>query len=219
MTRGRWITPEASASTERVCWRISLPLAVEWVAALRGAIDDLRFSSNWEQLSGIDPDEAAGTWADIFDSIEECRVIGTIFPYILAATPTGALPCAGGVFLRVDYPVLYSLLAAAYKDDADHFHVPDLRGRTVIGNGQGSGLSNRVLGTDLGEETHSLSTAELASHAHGESIAVPSVVTIGTGAPTPAATSSTGTTGSAGSGSAHNNMQPTHVVRYAIWAK
>ncbi|MCX6902635.1 MAG: tail fiber protein, partial [Verrucomicrobia bacterium] len=44
---------------------------------------------------------------------------------------------------------------------------PDLRGRFVVGTGQGSGLSNRTLGQTGGEENHVLTWNEMPSHNHG----------------------------------------------------
>jgi len=43
---------------------------------------------------------------------------------------------------------------------------PDLRGRFIIGTGQGSGLTNRKLNDSGGEENHILSTNEMPSHTH-----------------------------------------------------
>lgn len=52
-------------------------------------------------------------------------------------------------------------------DGTTTFNRPDYRGRTLIGAGTGAGLTARTIGQTLGEETHTLTTAELASHAHG----------------------------------------------------
>ena len=93
--------------------------------------------------------------------------LGTIFPLALAAVPTGALECDGSTYLRVDYPDLYAALDSAFITDADHFVVPDLRGRTILGVGTGSGLSTYAMNASGGAESHVLSTAELASHSHG----------------------------------------------------
>ena len=43
---------------------------------------------------------------------------------------------------------------------------PDLRGRFVLGQGQGSGLTNRNMKNTGGKETHILSESELPSHDH-----------------------------------------------------
>ncbi len=44
---------------------------------------------------------------------------------------------------------------------------PDLRGRFVLGAGNGAGLSKRTAGQTGGEEGHVLSVAEMPSHGHG----------------------------------------------------
>jgi microcystin-dependent protein len=43
---------------------------------------------------------------------------------------------------------------------------PDLRGRFVVGTGQGSGLTNRNLNDKGGEEMHALTVNEMPSHNH-----------------------------------------------------
>jgi microcystin-dependent protein len=44
--------------------------------------------------------------------------------------------------------------------------LPDLRGRTIIGVGQGNGLTNRPLGEISGAETHKLLECQIPSHNH-----------------------------------------------------
>lgn len=46
-------------------------------------------------------------------------------------------------------------------------NTPDLRGRFVVGSGQGSGLSNRIVGDTGGQEEVALTTAEMPAHTHG----------------------------------------------------
>jgi microcystin-dependent protein len=43
---------------------------------------------------------------------------------------------------------------------------PDLRGRFILGSGQGVGLTNRTIGQTGGAETHVLTTNEIPSHTH-----------------------------------------------------
>lgn len=43
---------------------------------------------------------------------------------------------------------------------------PDLRGRFILGQGQGVGLTDRVLNAVGGAETHTLTTNEIPSHTH-----------------------------------------------------
>jgi len=92
--------------------------------------------------------------------------LGMVFPFVTSAVPTGALECDGATYLRTDYPDLYAALDSAYIVDADHFKVPDLLGRTVIGVGHGTGLSTYAMDASGGEESHILSTAQLPNHSH-----------------------------------------------------
>jgi len=89
-----------------------------------------------------------------------------------ADIPAGWLYCDGSAVSRTTYANLFNEIGATYGagDGSTTFNIPDLRGKTAIGDGQGTyaGASVRVLGDFLGEETHQLSVAELASHAHSD---------------------------------------------------
>lgn len=96
------------------------------------------------------------------------------------------------------------------------FFLPDLRGRAPIGAGQGMGLTNRVLGTGIGEETQTLSVAEMPSHSH-------TVQTQQAGGASTAGTISKSThlrlpeaTSSVGGSQPHNNLPPSLPVNYII---
>lgn len=78
--------------------------------------------------------------------------VGTIVMWTGSVAPNGWVLCDGGSYPRLDG----TGLAVA----------PDLRGRFVLGQGQGAGLTNRVLGATGGEETHQLTLSELPSHTH-----------------------------------------------------
>lgn len=146
-------------------------------------------------------------------------IVGLIVPFVTADPPPNVLPCDGSEYLREDFPTLYDLLDPFFIVDADHFKVPDLRGRSVIGVGSGSGLSNRNVGDVGGEEEHQLTVGELASHSHSIELTtgVPGVspgevifdVTI------PIIPDATGNTGG---DEAHNNMQPFYALNYGIVA-
>lgn len=83
--------------------------------------------------------------------------------------PPGWLLCNGAAVSRTTYAALFALLGTIYGagDGASTFNLPDLRGRAVIGAGQGVGLTNRSLGDLPGAETHTLTVAQMPSHAHG----------------------------------------------------
>ncbi|MEJ1354924.1 MAG: tail fiber protein [Candidatus Sedimenticola sp. (ex Thyasira tokunagai)] len=62
---------------------------------------------------------------------------------------------------------LFSLLGTTYGGDGrTTFALPDLRGRTAIGDGTGSGLTTRHLGDRVGDNNVTVTTSNLASHDH-----------------------------------------------------
>jgi microcystin-dependent protein len=119
-----------------------------------------------ETLTDAEEDNLDAIVSQTFADLEGFAMLGTIFPYATATTPSGALDCDGSTYLRTDYPNLYAALDSAFIVDADHFKVPDLLGRTVIGVGHGTGLSTYAMDASGGAEGHVLSTAELPNHNH-----------------------------------------------------
>lgn len=99
--------------------------------------------------------------------------------------------------------------------DPSKFRIPDQKGRMLIGAGTGTGLTNRVLGTLYGEESHLLTIAEMPSHNHTYTSVV---VGLGTGGPVfvPAAIASAAVTGSTGGSSAFNILSPCQAVNFKI---
>lgn len=142
---------------------------------------------------------------------------GTILPYAGSSAPTGYLLCDDSAVSRATYSALFAVIGTNYGvgDGSTTFNVPDLRGNVPVGKDAGT---FSTLGSTGGEETHSLSIAEMPAHTHpGEYVIVGSGST-----PTGAAgeSSGTGTVTTAvptqGSGTAHNNLQPYQVVNYII---
>lgn len=81
--------------------------------------------------------------------------------------PMDWLSCDGQSLPIAQYNVLFSLLGTTYGGDgATTFNLPDLRGRVMMHQGQGTSLTNRALGAKGGTETHVTSQAELPSHNH-----------------------------------------------------
>lgn len=84
----------------------------------------------------------------------------------------GWLVCDGRSLQKEAYPDLYTVIGTSFgSDNGSTFNLPDCRGRTPCGVGQGPTrngipLSNRILGQYLGKETHQLSIAEMPSHTH-----------------------------------------------------
>ena len=82
--------------------------------------------------------------------------IGEIMTVGFNFCPRGTLEADGRLLAISQHSALFSLFGTYYGGDGrTTFALPDLRGRTVIGAGQGPGLSNRVLGQKGGAETSS----------------------------------------------------------------
>lgn len=91
---------------------------------------------------------------------------GVVVPFAGSTAPTGYLLCDGTSYPTATYPDLFAAIQYTYGGSGANFNVPDLRGRTPVGAGAGTGLTARTLGGTAGEERHTLITAELAAHNH-----------------------------------------------------
>lgn len=163
--------------------------------------------------------------ANLTDSTGRLNPPGMVIDYASSSVPTGWLACDGSAVSRTTFAALFSAIGVVWGagNGTTTFNVPDLRGRTSIGSGTGSGLSARTIATTGGEETHQLTTGELASHTHqnfatGDILAARN--TAGSNATFPSggllAVSLPQNSGSAGSNTAHNNMQPFAVLNKII---
>lgn len=93
---------------------------------------------------------------------------GVILPYGGAAAPDGFVLCDGAAISRTTYATLFTALGTAYGvgDGSTTFNVPDMRGRSPLGSGTGSGLTARTIGQTAGEESHALTSDENGQHTH-----------------------------------------------------
>ena len=147
--------------------------------------------------------------------------------------PVGWAFCQGQLLSIAQNTALFSLLGTTYGGDGSQtFALPDLRGRAVIHQGQGPGLSNYVEGEIAGAESVTLDQPQLPSHSH-------SMVgnTAGATAPDPGPTVAMGATATGepiygsvtepvalsqqavtltGSGQPHENRQPFLAISYII---
>lgn len=94
---------------------------------------------------------------------------GTLIDFAGTSAPQGFLNCDGSAVSRTTYAGLFSAIGTAWGagDGSTTFNLPDLRRKTTIGSGGTavSGPANTV-GSTGGEETHTLTAGELASHNH-----------------------------------------------------
>ena len=82
-------------------------------------------------------------------------------------TPTGFFPCDGRILPIQQYTALFSLLGTTYGGNGSTtFALPDLRGRMVLGQGNGPGLTPRHIGEASGTETNTLLLTNLPAHNH-----------------------------------------------------
>src|ERR1700739_3198938 len=88
-----------------------------------------------------------------------------IFPFDFA--PLGWAVCNGQLMPISQNTALFSLLGTYYGGDGKStFALPNLQGRAPMHQGNGAGLSSRVIGETGGEPTVSLNLNEIASHNH-----------------------------------------------------
>ena len=93
--------------------------------------------------------------------VGEIRMFGGNFP------PVGWAFCNGQVLAISQNSVLFALIGTTYGGDGvTTFNLPDLRSRVPISDGQGSGLSNYVIGQNGGVEQVTLNTSNLPAHSH-----------------------------------------------------
>jgi microcystin-dependent protein len=147
----------------------------------------------------------------------EIRLMSFNFP------PKGWAFCDGQLLPINQNQALFSLLGTTYGGDGRvNFGLPDLRARTPIHVGQG-----HILGERGGEQSHTLTVAELPSHVHvmNASVSNADVVSPGGnvlaqssqlyGPPVRPTTLDPSTNGSTG-GLAHLNMQPFLTLSFCV---
>lgn len=155
--------------------------------------------------------------------LAEIRIVGFNF------APRGWAFCDGQLLPINQNQSLYSLLGTTYGGDGrTSFALPDLRGRVPIHVGASNGVQH-TLGQRSGEETHTLSAAEMPQHDHalqasndagnqnspgGNVFANSGTNTYG--APTSLVSLNSGTVTNVGGGVAHENMQPYLALNFCI---
>ncbi|GAB2866373.1 phage tail protein [Hymenobacter ruber] len=82
-------------------------------------------------------------------------------------TTNGWAPCSGQLLAIRQYTALFSLLGTTFGGNGTTtFGLPDLRGRAIVGMGQGPGLSSYPQGTQVGTETVTLDQTQMPAHTH-----------------------------------------------------
>lgn len=158
---------------------------------------------------------------------------GALTPFAGSSAPTGWLLCYGQAVSRTTYADLFAVIGTTYGsgDGSTTFSLPDMRGRVAAGRDNmggttagritsaGSGIVGTTLGAAGGAQTHTLTTAQIPSHTHGMTQAMPALTNAAgsvnrASSNTPA--NASGTSDATGGGGAHNNTQPTIILTYII---
>lgn len=86
-------------------------------------------------------------------------------PYNFA--PKGWAPCNGQLLPIMQNTALFSLLGTTYGGNGQTtFALPDMRGRAIVHEGQGAGLTTRTLGEQGGTENVTLTINQIPAHTH-----------------------------------------------------
>ena len=167
-------------------------------------------------------------------ALAEIRMAGFNF------APRGFALCDGQILPINQNQSLYSLLGTNYGGDGrTTFALPDCRGRMVIGEGDGAGLSTRRIAQKGGVQTVTLTSGQIPSHTHtvtgrmhGSSALADDkdpedeifgaknnnsyASDAGAADETLGAGSVGGTLNNTGGSQAHNNMPPYQTINYII---
>lgn len=93
--------------------------------------------------------------------------IGDIRLFAGTFAPRGWMLCNGAVLSISEYETLFALIGTTYGGDGQStFALPDLRGRVPVGQGQGPGMTNRVIGQAYGSENVTLLPNQMPQHTH-----------------------------------------------------
>ncbi len=180
-------------------------------------------------------------------TIEELQgILGEIKVFPSNRIPINWSPCDGKLLPISEYPQLYSIIGATFGGNGQTtFALPDLRGRTVIGQGSWYTYEQYRIGQKGGQEYVTLTEAEIGVHNHDFSTAyaegtfilrTPNVsflaelfsrskwYTINGFAPAPTQADDTvmlneNSISNTGGGGAHDNMMPYLVLTYCMATK
>jgi microcystin-dependent protein len=94
--------------------------------------------------------------------IGEIRIMAYNYP------PYQWAQCNGQIMPIQQNTALFSILGTTFGGDGKTtFGLPNFQGRAPMHQGQGPGLTNRVLGDQTGEADETLTASEMAIHSHG----------------------------------------------------
>jgi len=168
---------------------------------------------------------------------------GAMLDFAGTVAPSGWLLCDGSSYATASQPSLFAAIGYTWGGSGPNFNVPNMTRRVGMGSGGvGTGTIGNAVGNTGGEEAHSQTSSELATHTHNatsvvtamhqHSTAAGGVATFGTGGsflrgnftgtsvgavdqtsgPTNTQDTVATTNANAGSGTAANVIQPAAIV-------
>ena len=172
--------------------------------------------------------------------------VGGIVLWTTNTAPTGWLVCDGTAVSRSTYSGLFAVVGTTYGvgDGSTTFNLPNLKGRVAVGRDSADSDFD-VLGETRGSKTHVLTVSEIPTHSHAITINANTLDmvydpgsyasgyisgrdanndgvidgttnTFGMALEKTTEHTHTATAADAGSGTAHNNIQPSIVLNYII---
>lgn len=95
------------------------------------------------------------------------KYIGELFATAGTFCPRGTIAAKGQTLSIQQYTPLFALIGITYGGNgSSNFRVPDMQGRSPIGEGSGPGLSSYSLGQAGGDEQQTLFAGNLPAHNH-----------------------------------------------------
>lgn len=99
--------------------------------------------------------------------------LGQIVAFAFTYAPNGWALCNGQLLPIAQNNALFALLGTTYGGNGTTtFALPDLRGKTLIGTGEGANASNYVLGQVTGSETVALAANQSHNNTQSSSLAI-----------------------------------------------
>ena len=202
--------------------------AVDATALASNAVTSAKIAAGAVLTAGIADSQV--TTAKLASGIT--TIVGEIRMWPTASAPTGWQLCDGTALNRTSESALFAVISTTFGtgNGSTTFNVPNFQGRLPVGVGtsRATGATAWALAEAGGEETHVLTTAELAAHTHAE------LFNTGTGTNNTGDYSygrgdagqnvrgdatndnSTASNQSTGGGNAHNNMSPVLGINFII---
>lgn len=94
--------------------------------------------------------------------------LGTIQAFGFPFAPRGWMLCSGQILAIQSNTALFSLLGTTYGGNGQTtFALPNLNGRTILGQGPSTTGTNYLIGEESGTENTTLLQSQMPAHTHG----------------------------------------------------